>query len=335
MKDYSLIKLIFRYLYDHLSFIIYFLIIFLTFGTVLWLYDISLEPLLYASILSGSVECILLIINFINYIKRYIILDNLKSEIVYNIENLPKYNNIIEQTCFELIDIIHKDNLNYKNMIENNNSNMMDYYNMWVHQIKTPISTMRLLLQIDNSLNAKELQNELFKIEQYVDMVLSYLRIDSTSTDFLIKSCSLSDIVKKSIRNYSKSFILKRISIKLDDIFCNIITDEKWLSFVIEQILSNSLKYTNVGGSIHIYEKSNRLYIEDNGIGISTEDLPRIFDKSFTGYNGRLDKKSTGIGLYLCKKILSKLNHKIEIQSKIDIGTIVIIDFNTSINFKD
>lgn len=335
MKRYNIIKLLFRYLYDHIRFILYFFVVALIFTLILFMYDISLEPLIYASVLSGSAGIILLTIDCIKYINIYIILDNLRSEILYTIENLPKYNNLIEQTCFELIKIINQDSLEYKNIIEKNNLDTLDYYTTWVHQIKTPIFAMKLLLQMDNSSNTKELQNELFKVEQYVDMVLSYLRIDSTSTDFLIKSYSLNDIVKKSIKKYAKPLILKKISIKLDDISCNVVTDEKWISFVIEQIISNSLKYTNIGGSIHIYEDSNRLYIQDDGIGIYTEDLPRIFERGFTGHNGRLDKKSTGIGLYLCKKILNKLNHKIKIESQVDVGTIVIIDFNTYVNIKD
>ena len=281
---------------------------------VLFLYDIPLEPLLYATVLSGSIGSILLVLNFIRYFKKYTILANLKQEITYSIENLPKGNTLIETECLELINIIYNDNLNYKSTIERNQIDTLDYYTMWVHQIKTPISAMRLLLQVQDCTNTKELQSELFKIEQYVNMVLSYLRIDSTSTDFLIKSYSLDAIVKKSIRKYSKSFILKKISIQLDSI-------------------SYSLKYTNAGGKVHIYESSNRLYIQDNGIGISPEDLPRIFDKGFTGYNGRLERKSTGIGLYLCKKILNKLNHKIEISS--NIGTLVTIDFNTHTEIKD
>ena len=333
MKHYNIFKLFIRYLYDHLRIIVYFLITVSVFLIVLYLYGVPLEPLLYATVLSGSIGSVSLAINFIRYFKKYTMLIHLKNEVTYSIENLPKGDTLTEIAYTQLITNIYNDNLNYKNTMERNQSDMLDYYTMWVHQIKTPISAIRLLLQVEDYSNTKELQNELFKIEQYVNMVLSYLRIDSTTTDFLIKPYSLDTIVKKSIRKYSKSFILKKISIQLDSICCNVVTDEKWISFVIEQILSNSLKYTNTGGKVHIYENSNRLYIQDNGIGISPEDLPRIFDKGFTGYNGRLDKKSTGIGLYLCKKILNKLNHKIEISS--NIGTVVTIDFNTHTEIKD
>ncbi len=335
MKNYNVIKLFFRYLYDHIRFIFYFFLTFLTFGIVQYLYEIPLEPLLYASFLSGSLGAIMLFVDFFRYVRKYVILDNLQKEVLYSVENIPKGGNLLEQTCIELINIVHNDNLEYKNVMERQHLDTLDYYTTWVHQIKTPIFAMRLLLQMDDSHNSKELQNELFKIEQYVDMVLSYLRIDGTSTDFLIKSYSLDTIVKKSIKKYAKSLILKKISINLDGISCNVITDEKWLTFVIEQILSNALKYTNFGGNIRIYEDCNRLYIQDDGIGISSEDLPRIFDKGFTGYNGRLENKSTGIGLYLCKKVLDKLNHKIEVHSQIDVGTTVILDFNVCVNIKD
>jgi hypothetical protein len=258
-------------------------------------------------------------------VHRYVTLDNLRGEILYSLENLPKPNTLIEQTYTELLEAIHQDSLAYKNSTERTQLDALDYYTTWVHQIKTPIFAMRLLLQTDESQNTKALQNELFKVEQYVDMVLSYLRIDNTSTDFVIKSYSLDSIVKGAIKKYAKPLILKRVSIQLDEIPNNIITDEKWLSFVIEQILSNALKYTHTGGRVHIYMVGDKLHIEDNGIGIAPQDLPRIFEKGFTGCNGRLENKSTGIGLYLCKKVLDKLNHGIEVRSHVDVGTTVII----------
>jgi hypothetical protein len=268
-------------------------------------------------------------------VHRYVTLDNIRKEILYSLENMPSCDNLIEQTYTELLKTIQQDSLDYKNLTERTQLDTLDYYTTWVHQIKTPIFAMRLLLQTEQSPNTKALQNELFKVEQYVDMVLSYLRIDSKSTDFVIKSYSLDSIVKGAIKKYAKPLILKKVSIQLDDISSNVLTDEKWLSFVIEQILSNALKYTHTGGSIHIYAVGGRLYVQDDGIGISTEDLPRVFEKGFTGCNGRLESKSTGIGLYLCKKVLTKLNHTIEIQSRVDVGTTVSIDFTTHVNVRD
>ena len=147
---------------------------------------------------------------------------------------------------------------------------------------------------------------ELFKIEQYVEMVLSYLRMEEMSSDLAFEEYQLDDIVRQAVRKYSQMFILKRIRLDFQPLQRAVLTDEKWLVFVVEQILSNALKYTKEG-SISIYLTTYReklmLAIRDTGIGISREDLPRVFEKGFTGYNGRADKKSTGIGLYLCKRL--------------------------------
>lgn len=212
---------------------------------------------------------------------------------------------------------------------------MSDYYSMWVHQIKTPIAAMHVLQQTleeeyQEQKYIKEIKLELFKIEQYVEMVLTYLRMGEMSGDLKFEKYSLDAIVRQVIRKYSQMFILRKIHLQYAKTSQCIVTDEKWLQFVLEQVLSNALKYTKDGGMIFIYteEKENKkcLVIEDSGIGIQAEDLPRVFEKGFTGYNGRADKKSTGIGLYMCKKIMERLNHQIWIESEIDKGTKVYLD---------
>ena len=207
-------------------------------------------------------------------------------------------------------------------------SDMTDYYTMWAHQIKTPIAAMRLLLQSNSETgNNTELMMELFKIEQYVDMVLVYMRASGGASDYVIKKYDMDEIIKGAIRKFSRMFILKRISLDYNVPKNMVITDEKWLSFVIEQLLSNAIKYTPSNGLIKIYmEDKDVLVIEDNGIGIAQEDLPRVFDKGYTGFNGRLERKSTGIGLYLCKKILDALGHKIYIVSDEGQGTKVVLN---------
>ena len=207
-----------------------------------------------------------------------------------------------------------------------------DFFALWAHQIKTPIAAMRLLLQTENTLQNEELGEQLFKIEQYVEMVLQYLRMDNMNSDLLIRQHSLDKIVKQAVRKYAKSFIRRKISLDYEELGCRVITDEKWLVFVIEQLLSNAIKYTR-SGKISIYMAPRRektLVIEDTGIGIQGEDLPRIFEKGYTGYNGRTDKKSTGIGLYLCKSILTKLNHSIWIESEPREGTRVYLDLKSA-----
>jgi signal transduction histidine kinase len=183
---------------------------------------------------------------------------------------------------------------------------------------------MYLLLQSGET-EAAELEAELFSIEQYVNMALQYMRLDSETTDYVIKKYSLDRIVKQAVRKYAKLFIRKKLALDYDGTDVTVVTDEKWLQFVIEQILSNSLKYTKEGRIAIRVEPEKTLVISDTGIGIAPEDLPRVFDRGFTGYNGRSDKKSTGIGLYLCRSTLTKLGHTIRLDSEIGAGTTVSI----------
>lgn len=196
---------------------------------------------------------------------------------------------------------------------------------MWVHQIKTPIAAMRLLLQAEDTPQNREMAEELFQIEQYVEMALHYTRLDSESSDFLIQWYELDGIVREAVRKYARVFIRKKINLNYQPLKVQVLTDEKWLEFVIEQILSNAVKYTQKG-TVSIYMEDERtIVIEDTGIGIRPEDLPRVCEKGYTGYNGHTDKRSTGIGLYLCKRILKKLSHSIEIDSELGKGTRVKI----------
>ena len=173
---------------------------------------------------------------------------------------------------------------------------------------------MSLLLQEEDTPENGELSMELFHIEQYVEMVLQYLRLESPDPDLAIRSVEVDSCVRQAVRKYARSFIRKKIALDFRETGMEVVTDEKWLVFVLGQLLSNALKYTKKG-TIRIYGKDGFLSIEDTGIGITAEDLPRIFEKGYTGYNGRLDKKSTGIGLYLCQKVLKKLGHGITITS--------------------
>lgn len=162
-------------------------------------------------------------------------------------------------------------------------------------------------------------------------MVLQYLRLENMNEDLLIRKCSLDSIVKQAVRKYAKSFIRKKIRLDYRELDREVLTDEKWLVFVVEQILSNALKYTREGTVSIRMDPGNpfTLLVEDTGIGIAPEDLPRLFSRGFTGCNGREDKKSTGIGLYLCRRILNKLSHTISIDSEIGKGTRVSIGLDT------
>ena len=212
---------------------------------------------------------------------------------------------------------------------ENWRQESMDYYTTWVHQIKTPISVMRMTLEGEDTEEHRELSAELFRIEQYVEMVLSYLRLDSDSSDYVFQEYDLDSIIRQAVHKYAPLFVRKKLRLFYEPVNVKVLTDEKWLLFILEQILSNSIKYTQEGSVSITLTPDKVLNISDTGIGIAPEDLPRIFEKGFTGYNGRSDKKSTGLGLYLCKKAAGRLSHKISVQSKPGAGTVVSIDLDT------
>lgn len=200
------------------------------------------------------------------------------------------------------------------------------YYTLWVHQIKTPIASMGLQLGTEDSALARRLRSELLHIEQYVEMVLTYLKMGSESTDYVFREVSLDKMIREAIRKFRGDFIIKKLRLVYEPVEKTVVSDEKWLSFVVEQILSNALKYTREG-SVRIYmESPETLCIADTGIGIAPENIPRIFEKGFTGGNGRGDKRASGIGLYLCREICRRLGHRIAISSVVDEGTTVRID---------
>ena len=216
-----------------------------------------------------------------------------------------------------------------ENRMESRYTDLIEYYTVWAHQIKTPIASMHLSLQEEDSPFSRELTEELQSIEQYVDMVLCYLRLDSSSTDYLIRSCDLDAILRQAVRKFASQFIRRRIKLVYEPTGFSVLTDEKWLLFVLEQLLSNAIKYTKGGGTVSItMNEPGILCISDTGIGIAPEDLPRIFEKGYTGYNGRGDKKASGIGLYLCRRICGNLRHRITARSALGNGTVICLDLN-------
>ena len=194
-----------------------------------------------------------------------------------------------------------------------------DYYTAWVHQIKTPIATMKLLLS-QNAEENKELSAELFRIEQYVEMVLSYIRLRSDSNDLVIKEYSLDELIRETIRKFAPQFIAKKLKLNYKPTNKTAVTDKKWLMFIFEQLIFNAIKYTPEG-EITISVEGNTVKISDTGIGIAPEDIPRIFEKGYTGANGRLGQKSSGLGLFLSKKAASLISADISVQSIPGSGT--------------
>lgn len=200
-----------------------------------------------------------------------------------------------------------------------------EYYTRWSHQIKTPIAAMELLLQ-EEPADVRALKRELLKTSQYVEMALSYQRMEGDGNDLVIQRYELRPVVMQAVKKVSPLLIHKHISFSAGDLSGEVLTDEKWLVFVLEQLLTNASKYTKEGGSVRIGKENGLLVLRDTGIGIRPEDLPRIFEWGYTGYNGRLDKRSTGVGLALVKQVMEMLGNKIEIRSVLGEGTEVFLD---------
>lgn len=322
------------YLKKNIKVYILFVVFITIFFIMFYLYNLPLEALVYTGSFCFLAALVASFLDFVNYRESYKKLKFLEENILNALEDLPKsldiridyYHKIIEKLYEELEKLTQKN--------RQKNTDMDDYYSMWVHQIKTPIAAMNFLLD-NEEVDQKILQQELFKIERYVEMVLTYIRLDSISSDYVITKINLDEVVKDSVKKYATIFINKKIKLNYVSHETMVISDKKWLSFAFEQILGNSVKYSSVGGEITIETYENKLVIEDNGIGIKEEDLPRIFEKGFTGFNGRYEKKSSGLGLYLCKKTLDKLGHHIEISSKVGEGTRIEITFPKEDTLRD
>lgn len=310
-----------------ISFIL-FTVIFLCVFSV---YKITLKAVFYPALLCAFFGVIFMYFDYKKYKEKHKQLQQLSKYAENMAERLPKADTLYDSDYQDIIKLLIDAQRHCSTQMNIRYSDMADYYTAWVHQIKTPIASMKLTLQNEQGETAKILADDLFRIEQYVEMVLVFLRLDSDYTDYVIREYNLDSIVKGAVKRFSGQFIRKKISLNYsvpDDII--VLTDEKWLSFVAEQVISNALKYTP-SGSISVYtENGKTLCIKDTGIGIAPEDLPRIFDKGFTGYNGRADKKASGIGLYLCKRICGNLNHDITVCSPEDGGTVIKIDLNSA-----
>lgn len=225
--------------------------------------------------------------------------------------------------CAAIIEVLRRELRRQDTESAARRADMAAYYTAWVHQIKTPIAAMRLTLQGEDTPAARRLTAELGRVEQYVDMVLTYLRLEEGGSDYVIRECDVDNVVRAAVRRFAGEFIDRRIALEYAPVGWQTVTDGKWLTFAVEQLLSNALKYTGEGGIIRIYREGGDLCISDTGMGIAPEDVPRVFDMGYTGQNGRLDRRSSGIGLYLCKRICGNLRHDIRVQSAPGKGTTV------------
>lgn len=315
-----------KYLISRRNFIACVILMLLLTLAIFFLYDIPLEPVGYVVVFVLLICGISLVFDYGKYQKRLENLLEISQNPELGMENFLSPENENEALYQEICRKLNDRRLQAENKRSAFHTELTDYYTMWVHQIKTPIAAAGLLLQEEKP-DSKVLQNELFKIEQYVDMVLGYLRTEDMAADMQLEKVDLDHLIREQIHKFARIFIGKKLALDYQGVTETVLTDEKWLGFVIGQLLSNALKYTKKG-KISIYmraEEPHTLVIQDTGIGIRPEDLPRVFEKGFTGYNGREEGHSSGIGLYLCGKIMKKLDHRIWIQSEPGMGTKVML----------
>lgn len=307
--------------------ILFYLLFSTAFFCLFFLYQIPVHAAVYAVFVGGILGISVLTFQFFKFREKYMQLERTANQKEFLPENLPKAEGGLEEEYEKIVERLYENMQNMENVYNEKELDMLEYYTLWVHQIKTPIASMYLKLQSEDSKFSREIGTDLMRIEQYVEMVLCYLRLDSSEKDYVFREYSLDGMMKQAVRRFAPQFIRKRIKLEYETTNAIILTDEKWLLFVIEQLLSNSLKYTKPGGCISLQWRPEQiLIVKDTGIGIAAEDLPRIFEKGYTGYNGREDKKASGIGLYLCKRICEKLGYGIRAESEIHKGTEIILD---------
>ncbi|MDO4814997.1 MAG: sensor histidine kinase [Bacillota bacterium] len=304
-----------------------FLLFYIIFYTSFYLYHLPLSAVVYPGVICLVFGMAFFAVDYSRTLKRHKRLEEMKKLSAALMTDFPEADDSEDEDYQEIIRLLCQEQRHAEQEYDRRYSDMTDYYTVWAHQIKTPIASMRLKLQNEDSATARKLSADLNRIEQYVEMVLAFLRLDSYTTDYVFRDYELDAIIRQSVKKFSGEFIGRRLSLSYEPVSATVKTDEKWLCFVLEQILSNALKYTQSGGITVGMEGERSLFVRDTGIGIAPEDLPRIFEKGFTGFNGREDKKASGLGLYLCKRVCENLGIGIRAESKPDVGTVIYLDF--------
>lgn len=324
--------MVLNYLKSHAVFLVLFAVCCGVFAAIFSGYSLPTAAVMYAAAICFSIFFAAFIVDFILFSRKVKRLRQCKNEITLTIENLPAAANFIEKEYSEMLEILFDEKTVIKKGTEQKLADLSDYYTIWAHQIKTPIAAARLILQSECDVN--ELSEQIRRIEEYTQMAMCYARLTSESTDFVIRELSVDELVRGEIRKFSAQFIRKKLALDFKPSRKTVVSDEKWLGFVVGQVISNAVKYTNSGGIEIYFEEPQTLCVKDTGIGISPEDLPRIFEKGYTGLNGRIDEKASGIGLYLCDKICRKLGHKITAESNKNGTVIRIFLTQENVNFE-
>ena len=290
------------------------------------LYQLPLGAVAYGTALTGTAGVLLFLLSYLRFRRKCLQLQQIRGFSGADID-LPEPEGLPEEEYQGLIRILLEERRDLEEQFQERYSELTDSYTIWAHQIKTPIAAMRLKLSGEDTEESREIQEEVLRIEQYVEMALAVLRLEGENTDYVLQEYDLDSILRQAVRRFSTQFIRKKIRLDYRPAACRVLTDEKWLLFVLEQVISNALKYTKKGGTVTISMEGSRLLaIRDTGIGIAPEDLPRIFEKGYTGYNGRKDKKASGLGLYLCRRICEHMGDGIRAASDPEKGTVIRLE---------
>lgn len=314
-----------EYLKDKRTAIFIFCAYFLCSIFLYFLYDVRYEPILYTAFLILLLTIPFVFLDFRRSYSKYQCLKKALNMSFPFMPELPEADSLLEQNYQHLLRQVLQSWQDERIEQKRADTERDDYYTLWTHQIKSPIYSMDLMLQTGDMTPGKW-KMELIRTSQYVDIALKYLQLEGQYPDLCLEHIALLPMVQDVIKKYSSMFIAKKLKVELLNLNGTILTDKKWFSFIIEQLISNAVKYTE-HGSISVYQPSSlQVCISDTGIGISAEDLPRLFEKGYTGFNGRIHQKSTGCGLYMCKKVSCLLGCTLSISSQLDKGTTVTIN---------
>lgn len=320
-------KLLIHFLFERRMiygmYLVFWGLIFLTF----YLYELSLIPFWDSFLFTFFVLITYSFVSFYRYFRKQKQLRLLATKDLQlnSLIFLPKAATLSEQTYQNALRLVLETKNQQQEALQQRQKDMLDDFGLWLHQIKTPVAALDLLIQ-SGQLEPRTMKNELFKINEYLQMILNYMRQNLDQTDLVFQQISIDKVIKTVVKKYTTFFSQKNLSLQLENLTGKVNSDQKWLIFILEQIIFNAIKYTE-NGTISIAFEKNRLIIRDTGMGIRAEDLPRVFEKGYTGMNGREQQRASGLGLYLSQQAANKLGCQLYIESQVKKGTEVVIVF--------
>ena len=298
----------------------------LIYGTLL-LSGVNKSQILYPAYLTFFAYVVFMVSDYLKQRKKYFDLEQVINHAEVTLEDMPPFEDVTEEKYQELIIKLHQICREQENQVNDSRKEMLEFVTLWTHQVKTPLTASLLLSQELDGEHRELIESRLYEIQQYCDVILQYLRVEGEGTDYAFEKCEARSIVNQAVKYFARIFISKGLSVKVDvpeKVF--LVTDEKWLVFALQQIISNALKYTEKGTITIDMPTPESIRVSDTGVGICEEDIPRIFERGYTGFNGRKDKKATGIGLFLVKNIMEKMGGSVEVESEKDKGTSVTLN---------